>query len=141
MEGMSRIEVGSSCLTLVDLAGSERMTRCRAARLRQPEGAAELQTRKATAATTVGGTADIPIPYRYSNLTRILARSLHCDSSIVLLVTLNPANHAIHQSLHALEFAQRASYLREKQTKKEDFAKKYFPLQHQELLKQYDSGP
>ncbi|KAL8275790.1 hypothetical protein Esti_000353 [Eimeria stiedai] len=91
-----------------------------------------------TAATTVSGIADIPIPYRYSNLTRILARSLHCDSSIVLLVTLNPASHATQQSFHSLDFAHRASYLREKQAKKEEATKKHFPLQHQELLKQYE---
>lgn len=42
----SRLEVGRSTLTLVDLAGSERMSRCPAARLRQPEGATDIQTKK-----------------------------------------------------------------------------------------------
>lgn len=46
MEGVSTVEVSSSCLTLVDLAGSERMTRCPAVRFRQNEGAVDIQERK-----------------------------------------------------------------------------------------------
>ncbi|KAL8439920.1 hypothetical protein Efla_004845 [Eimeria flavescens] len=230
MGRMSRAEAGSSCLTLVDLAGCERMTRCRAARLRQPEGAAELQEQKPRCAESmvinkslfflrncllsafllhkvilpffkgspfvildslcfgslikqekrrrgevrlIGldarafpqpesafarflrhqrrylslqatapcngsgcGRAEIPIPYRYSNLTRILARSLHSDASIVLLVTLNPSRYATQQSLHALEFAHRASHLREKQPRKGEAYKKHLLTRQQEMLKQ-----
>ncbi|XP_026191046.1 uncharacterized protein LOC34623914 [Cyclospora cayetanensis] len=79
---------------------------------------------------------DIPIPYRYSNLTRILARSLQSDARIVLLVTLNPSYSATQLSLHAIEFAQRASCLRERQPRKGEANRKQFLLKQHELLRQ-----
>ncbi|CDJ36052.1 uncharacterized protein EMH_0028910 [Eimeria mitis] len=82
------------------------------------------------------GGADVPIPYRYSNLTRILARSLHSDASIVLLVTLNPACTATQLSLHAIDFAQRASCLRERPIRRGGVSPKQFLLRQYELLKE-----
>ncbi|CDJ42608.1 hypothetical protein, conserved [Eimeria tenella] len=80
--------------------------------------------------------ADVPIPYRYSNLTRILAGSLHSDASIVLLVTINPASTATQLSLHAIDFAQRASCLRERPIKIGTTTTKQFLLKQHELLKE-----
>lgn len=79
----------------------------------------------------IGGNA-----WKWCALAAAFQRSLHSDSTIVLLVTLNPACTATQLSLHAIDFAQRASCLRERHPKKGEDAGKQFLLRQQELLRQ-----
>ncbi|XP_047313258.1 kinesin-like protein NACK2 [Impatiens glandulifera] len=98
-------------LNLVDLAGSERASQTKSNGARLKEGS-HINRSLLTLTTVIrklsGGQRNNHIPYRDSNLTRILQHSLGGNARTAIICTMSPALSHVEQSRNTLSFATSA---------------------------------
>lgn len=123
IEGEETIKVGK--LNLVDLAGSENIERSGATGKRAAEAG-----RINKSLTTLGRviTALVEhrdhIPYRESNLTRLLQDSLGGRTKTTLIATISPALCNLEETLSTLDYANKAKSIRNKPEVNQKLVKK-----------------
>jgi hypothetical protein len=139
-------EIIRSKFNLVDLAGSERLKRTNAAGARLNEGininhglltlgkviTALVEREKASAKGK--SSAGIHVPYRESQLTRLLQDSLGGNTRTVMIACVSPAEIDLDATLSTLRYASTARQIRNKPTKNitvDDSAAQIRALQHQ----------
>jgi kinesin family protein 3/17 len=119
-DGEQHIRLGK--LNLVDLAGSERQAKTQATGARLKEGIlinlslmclgqviSALTSRSAT-----------HIPYRDSQLTRLLMDSLGGNTKTVMIANVGPADYNVDETVETLRFASRAKLIKNKPRVNED---------------------
>ena len=114
-DNMNKKQVKVGKLNLVDLAGSERVNVTGATGKRLEESKSINSTLSTlgnviTALTTAKGRTHIP--YRDSQLTRILEDSLGGNCKTTMMAMISPANDAFKESLSTLKFATRAKKIK-----------------------------
>jgi hypothetical protein len=105
-----------SCINLVDLAGSEKSGQTGAEGQRLKEGAAInksltvlSQCISVLAERSAGGKHALAVvPYRDSNLTRILQNALGGNSKTIMICSISPAGAYYEETLSTLRYADRA---------------------------------
>jgi hypothetical protein len=139
-------EIISSKFNLVDLAGSERLKRTNAAGARLNEGininhglltlgkviTALVEREKAS--TKGKSSAGIHVPYRESQLTRLLQDSLGGNTRTVMIACVSPAEIDMDATLSTLRYASTARQIRNKPKKNitvDDSVAQIRALQHQ----------
>ncbi|XP_037069265.1 kinesin-like protein KIF28P isoform X2 [Pollicipes pollicipes] len=116
----------TSIVNLVDLAGSERADSTGARGERLKEGAAINKSLSCLgncifALTEIAnGDKDARVPFRDSQLTRLLQNALMGNSKTVLVAALSPADLNYEETLSTLRFADRAKQIKTKATVNED---------------------
>eukprot|EP00767_Chilomastix_cuspidata_P004410 gnl/Chilomastix_cuspidata/455.p1 GENE.gnl/Chilomastix_cuspidata/455~~gnl/Chilomastix_cuspidata/455.p1 ORF type:complete len:1159 (+),score=486.51 gnl/Chilomastix_cuspidata/455:114-3479(+) len=118
-----------SQFTLIDLAGSERAAASKNSGERFKEGAhinkSLLALGNCINALFRQGQADahthIHVPYRESNLTRLLKQSLGGNSYTTMIANISPSSGAREDTLNTLQYANRAKQIRVKVRKNEAF--------------------
>lgn len=109
-------------INLVDLAGSERADKTGASGATLREGASinkSLMTLGLVISLLVGGKSK-HIPYRDSQLTRLLQESLGGNSITVMLAAISPADDNFDETLSTLQFADRAKKIKNTAKKNQD---------------------
>ncbi len=118
--GSALIKAGK--LNLVDLAGSERQTRTQASGQRLKEATKinlSLSALGNVISALVAGSAR-HIPYRDSQLTRLLQDSLGGNTKTVMLAAVSPASDSYDETLSTLRYASRAKQIKNKPKINED---------------------
>lgn len=109
-------------INLVDLAGSERADKTGASGATLREGASinkSLMTLGLVISELVKGGSK-HIPYRDSQLTRLLQESLGGNSITVMLAAISPADDNFDETLSTLQFADRAKKIKNTAKKNQD---------------------
>ncbi|XP_065886082.1 kinesin-II 85 kDa subunit-like [Dysidea avara] len=109
-------------LHLVDLAGSERQSKTGATGDRLKE-AVKINLSLSTLGNVISALVDgksTHIPYRNSNLTRLLQDSLGGNSKTVMIANIGPADYNADESLNTLRYANRAKNIKNKAIINED---------------------
>lgn len=106
-----------SVINLIDLAGSERVSKSQTSGQQFKEGVAINQS-----LTTLGNCisalckkADDPnvrIPYRESNLTKLLMNTLGGNSKTIMIAAISPAENNYAETLSTLRYADRAKQIK-----------------------------
>jgi hypothetical protein len=114
-----------SKLSLIDLAGSERASATNNRGLRLQEGAninksllALANCINALSENAVGG-KKANVKYRDSKLTHILRTSLEGNCNLVMISNINPSDGTYEDSLHTLQYANRAKNIKVSPTARE----------------------
>lgn len=111
-------------INLVDLAGSEKSTDAGTTGDRLKEGNAINQS-LTTLGNVISALADIAtgkakpgafVPYRDSNLTRMLQQALGGNSSTIMICAIRPGNTYYEETLNTLKYADRAKKIKNKPT-------------------------
>lgn len=110
-----------SVINLVDLAGSEKAGQTGAAGQRLKEGCA-INKSLTVLGTCISVLADkamgkekkTVVPYRDSNLTRILQNALGGNSKTIMICAISPADMNYEESLSTLRYADRAKKIQNK---------------------------
>ena len=110
-----------SVINLVDLAGSEKAGQTGAEGQRLKEGCAINQS-LTTLGTCISVLADKAmgkaktqvVPYRNSNLTRILQNALGGNSKTIMVCAISPASINCEESMSTLRYADRAKKIQNK---------------------------
>ena len=112
-DGEERIKVGK--LNLVDLAGSENIERSGATGKRATE-AGKINKSLTTLGRVITALVEFRdhIPYRESNLTRLLQDSLGGKTKTTIIATISPAFCNIEETLSTLDYAHKAKSIRNK---------------------------
>lgn len=104
-----------SAINLVDLAGSEKAGQTEATGQRLKEGCAINKSLtvlgnciSVLADKAMGKQAKSVVPYRDSNLTRILQNALGGNSKTIMICAVSPADSNYEESLSTLRYADRA---------------------------------
>lgn len=104
-----------SVINLVDLAGSEKAGQTGAVGDRLKEGCAINQSLtvlgtciSVLADKAMGKQKKTVVPYRDSNLTRILQNALGGNSKTIMICAVSPANMNYEESMSTLRYADRA---------------------------------
>ena len=129
-DGQQVIKAGK--LNLVDLAGSERSSKTGATGETLKEGIL-INKSLMTLGNVITALCDGKskhIPYRDSNLTRLLQDSLGGNTKTVMIAALSPANYNFEETMSTLRYANRAKQIKNKPKVNED--------PKDALLKQYE---
>lgn len=120
MEGGRNMEK-LSVINLVDLAGSEKAGQTGAEGQRLKEGCAINQSLtnlgtciSVLADKAMGKGGKAIVPYRNSNLTRILQNALGGNSKTIMICAISPASMNFEESLSTLRYADRAKKIQNK---------------------------
>ncbi|GKT32957.1 Kinesin-like protein KIF3A [Aduncisulcus paluster] len=110
-DGSEHIRVGK--LNLVDLAGSETLKKTKATGQRQKEGI-EINKSLSTLCRVIRNLNEglTHIPYRESNLTRLLQDSIGGNSKTVMIANISPASFNIDETIETLRYAKRAKNIK-----------------------------
>lgn len=113
IEGEETIKVGK--LNLVDLAGSENIERSGATGRRAAE-AGKINKSLTTLGRVITALVEHRdhIPYRESNLTRLLQDSLGGKTKTTIIATISPALCNLEETLSTLDYAHKAKSIRNK---------------------------
>ena len=110
-----------SVINLVDLAGSEKAGQTGAEGQRLKEGCAINQSLttlgnciSVLADKAMGKAKKTVVPYRDSNLTRILQNALGGNSKTIMICAISPASMNFEESLSTLRYADRAKKIQNK---------------------------
>lgn len=110
-----------SVINLVDLAGSEKAGQTGAEGQRLKEGCAINKSLtvlgnciSVLADRASGKTKNAVVPYRDSNLTRILQNALGGNSKTIMICAVSPASMNYEESLSTLRYADRAKKIQNK---------------------------
>ena len=114
-------------LNLVDLAGSERAAKTGAKGQTLKEGA-KINLSLMTLGTVInalaaGGTKG-HVPYRDSQLTRLLQESLGGNAATVMIAAISPADYNFDETLSTLKYANRAKSIENVVSRNEDVNEK-----------------
>lgn len=114
----------SAKVNLVDLAGSERAKKTGATGQTLKEGA-NINLSLMTLGTVINALADRTssrghIPYRNSQLTRLLQESLGGNSATVMIAAVSPAAYNYDETLSTLRYAHRAKSIENEIVRNED---------------------
>jgi len=107
-------------INLVDLAGSERQDKTGASgqRLKEAVGINQSLTSLGQVISTLADNAEKGtnkyIPYRNSQLTRILQDALGGNSQTIMICAISPANDNYDENLSTLRYADRAKKIKNK---------------------------
>lgn len=110
-------------LHLVDLAGSERQSKTGATGERLKEAAKinlSLMTLGNVISALVDGNQKTHVPYRTSQLTRLLQDSLGGNSKTVMIANIGPASYNVSETANTLRYANRAKNIQNKAKINED---------------------
>ena len=111
-----------SDINLVDLAGSEKSKQAATTGDRLAEGNAINQS-LTTLGNVISALADIAtgkakpgahVPYRDSNLTRMLQQALGGNSSTIMVCAIRPGHSYYEETLNTLKYADRAKKIKNK---------------------------
>jgi len=119
-DGKQYIKAGK--LNLVDLAGSERSSKTGATGETLKEGIL-INKSLMTLGNVITALCDSKskhIPYRDSNLTRLLQDSLGGNTKTVMVAALSPANYNFEETMSTLRYANRAKQIKNKPKVNED---------------------
>ena len=113
IDGEETIKVGK--LNLVDLAGSENIERSGATGKRAAE-AGKINKSLTTLGRVITALVEHRdhIPYRESNLTRLLQDSLGGKTKTTIIATISPAMSNIEETMSTLDYAHKAKSIRNK---------------------------
>ncbi|RNA39812.1 kinesin KIF11 [Brachionus plicatilis] len=130
IEGEEIIKVGK--LNLVDLAGSENIERSGATGKRAAE-AGKINKSLTTLGRVITALVQHSdhIPYRESNLTRLLQDSLGGRTKTTIIATVSPALCNLEETLSTLDYAHKAKSIRNKPEINQKLVKK-------QLIKEYN---
>ncbi|CAF0822345.1 unnamed protein product, partial [Brachionus calyciflorus] len=130
IEGVETIKVGK--LNLVDLAGSENIERSGATGKRATE-AGKINKSLTTLGRVITALVQHSdhIPYRESNLTRLLQDSLGGKTKTTIIATISPALCNLEETLSTLDYAHKAKSIRNKPEINQKLVKK-------ELIKEFN---
>ena len=110
-----------SVINLVDLAGSEKAGQTGASGQRLKEGCAINQSLSSLgncisvlADKAMGKGKNTVVPYRDSNLTRILQNALGGNSKTIMICAISPASMNYEESVSTLRYADRAKKIQNK---------------------------
>lgn len=110
--GMQRDQLIKAKLNLVDLAGSERASKTGAAGATLKEGAninkSLMTLGNVINALSAGLKKGQVIPYRESQLTRLLQESLGGNAQTLMVAAISPADYNYSETLSTLKYANRA---------------------------------
>lgn len=127
--GVTREQLMKAKLNLVDLAGSERAAKTGAQGQTLKEGA-KINLSLMTLGTVInalaagaGGTKG-HVPYRDSQLTRLLQESLGGNAATVMIAAISPADYNFDETLGTLKYANRAKSIENVVTRNEDVNEK-----------------
>lgn len=112
----------SAKINLIDLAGSERAGKTGATGDRLKEGAAINQSLSALG-QVINMLAEGKkghIPYRNSKLTRVLQPALGGNARTVMIAAISPADYNYEETLSTLQYASRASQIKNETKRNED---------------------
>lgn len=152
IETLTEIEgsqhVRSARLNLVDLAGSERIAKTGAEGVGIIEGAAInsalMVLGNCISALTSPSQRAVHVPYRDSQLTKLLRDSLGGNARTLMIATLGPADYNFSESMSTLRYAERAKKIQNKPKVNMD-PKDALLMQYQEELErlqaQVKGGP
>lgn len=121
--GVTREQVVSAKLNLVDLAGSERASKTGATGSTLKEGAKinlSLMTLGTVINALAAGGSKGHIPYRDSQLTRLLQESLGGNAATVMIAAISPADYNYEETLGTLKYANRAKSIENQVVRNED---------------------
>jgi hypothetical protein len=113
----------SAKLNLVDLAGSERASKTGASGQTLKEGAKinlSLMTLGTVINALAAGGSKGHIPYRDSQLTRLLQESLGGNAQTVMIAAISPADYNYEETVGTLKYANRAKSIENVVTRNED---------------------
>lgn len=119
-DGKEHIRMGK--LNLVDLAGSERQSKTDASGQRLEE-AIKINLSLTTLCQVIAALTDTKatyIPYRDSQLTRILQDSLGGNAKTVMCSNIGPADYNMDETINSLRWASRAKRIKNKPRINED---------------------
>jgi len=119
-DGEGHIRVGK--LNMVDLAGSERETKVGTTGERQKE-ATKINLSLSALGNVISSLVDgksFHVPYRDSNLTRLLQDSLGGNTKTVMVANIGPASGNYEETLSTLRYATRAKSIKNKPHINED---------------------
>lgn len=119
-DGKDHIRMGK--LNLVDLAGSERQSKTEASGERLEE-AIKINLSLTTLCQVIASLTDPKatyVPYRDSNLTRILQDSLGGNAKTVMIANIGPADYNMDETINTLRWASRAKHIKNKPRINED---------------------
>lgn len=125
--GLSREALVKAKLNLVDLAGSERAGKTGASGQTLKEGAKinlSLMTLGTVINALAAGGARGHVPYRDSQLTRLLQESLGGNAATIMIAAISPADYNFDETLGTLKYASRAKSIENVVTKNEDVNEK-----------------
>ena len=138
----------SSLINLVDLAGSERADATGATGDRLKEGAA-INLSLTSLGNVIAALADnssgknVRVPYRDSQLTKLLMNALGGNSKTIMIAAISPADINYDESLSTLRYADRAKQIKTKATVNEDPTEKLIAdlkAENAKLKKLLESG-
>eukprot|EP00604_Paraphysomonas_vestita_P002850 CAMPEP_0174818366 /NCGR_PEP_ID=MMETSP1107-20130205/1032_1 /TAXON_ID=36770 /ORGANISM="Paraphysomonas vestita, Strain GFlagA" /LENGTH=592 /DNA_ID=CAMNT_0016030107 /DNA_START=633 /DNA_END=2411 /DNA_ORIENTATION=+ len=121
--GVTREQVVSAKLNLVDLAGSERASKTGATGSTLKEGAKinlSLMTLGTVINALAAGGSKGHIPYRDSQLTRLLQESLGGNAATIMIAAISPADYNYDETLGTLKYANRAKSIENVVVRNED---------------------
>jgi hypothetical protein len=127
--GATREQVMKAKLNLVDLAGSERAGKTGAQGQTLKEGA-KINLSLMTLGTVINalaagaGATKGHVPYRDSQLTRLLQESLGGNAATVMIAAISPADYNYDETLGTLKYANRAKSIENVVTRNEDVNEK-----------------
>ena len=127
--GKERKKIVKAKLNLVDLAGSERASKTGASGDTLKEGA-NINKSLMALGTVINALAEEAtkgkrhIPYRDSQLTRLLQESLGGNSATVMIAALSPADYNYDETLGTLRYANRAKNIENAVVRNEDVAER-----------------
>lgn len=123
LEGEEILKVGK--LNLVDLAGSENIERSGATGKRAAE-AGKINKSLTTLGRVITALVEHRdhIPYRESNLTRLLQDSLGGKTKTTIIATISPAQCNLEETLSTLDYAHKAKSIRNKPEMNQKVVKK-----------------
>ena len=119
-DGKDHIRVGK--LNLVDLAGSERQSKTNATGTRLEE-AIKINLSLTCLCQVISALTDSKsnyVPYRDSQLTRILQDSLGGNTKTVMIANIGPADYNMDETINTLRWASRAKNIKNKPKINED---------------------
>ena len=119
-DGKDHIRVGK--LNMVDLAGSERQSKTNATGQRLEE-AIKINLSLTCLCQVISALTDSKasyVPYRDSQLTRLLQDSLGGNTKTVMIANIGPADYNIDETINTLRWASRAKNIKNKPRINED---------------------
>lgn len=119
-DGKDHIRVGK--LNMVDLAGSERQSKTNATGTRLEE-AIKINLSLTCLCQVISALTDSKstyVPYRDSQLTRLLQDSLGGNTKTVMISNIGPADYNIEETINTLRWASRAKNIKNKPRINED---------------------
>jgi kinesin family protein 3/17 len=119
-DGKDHIRVGK--LNMVDLAGSERQSKTDASGLRLEE-AIKINLSLTCLCQVISALTDSKfsyVPYRDSQLTRLLQDSLGGNTKTVMIANIGPADYNMEETINTLRWASRAKNIKNKPRINED---------------------